>query len=126
MSLRDRIDHIPGVAVLMIAVVVVVLASYAALSAPGLPVLSGAQEVPAVTTTATATSTIAIGADMSVTGAVETSGIDGTMAHIHQGAVGLNGPIVVTLERTAANRWSVPMDTMLTDDQYQAYLAGRL
>lgn len=39
--------------------------------------LAGAQEVPAVDTTASATSSIVVGKGMSVTGNVETSGIDG-------------------------------------------------
>jgi hypothetical protein len=63
---------------------------------------------------------------MSVTGDVETSGIEGTMAHIHRGAVGVSGPIVETLEKNSATRWSVAAKTMLTETQCQTYMAGEL
>ena len=50
--------------------------------------LTGAQEVPAVNTQATGVSTIQVFGDKNVTGSIQTSNIDGTAAHIHQGAAG--------------------------------------
>ncbi len=113
-----------SVGMLLLITGAVAMTTRLASAAPPPMTLTGAQEVPAVDTAASATSSIVIGKDMSVTGAVETVGIDGTMAHIHQGAVGMNGPVVVTLEKTAANRWSVPANTRLTDAQYQTYKDG--
>lgn len=88
--------------------------------------LTGAQEVPPVKTMATASSSIAVGEDMSVTGSVNTSGIEATMAHIHQGAMGVSGPVVVTLTKASATQSSVRADTKLTPEQYQSYKAGEL
>lgn len=48
--------------------------------------LSGASEVPAVSTQATGMGMIRVGTDRSVSGRIMTSGLQGTMAHIHQGA----------------------------------------
>jgi hypothetical protein len=88
--------------------------------------LSGAQEVPPVTTVASGRSNIVVGADRSVTGAVETRDIDGTAAHIHLAAVGSNGPVVVTLTKTQPGTWSVPPGTMFTPEQYASYKAGQM
>jgi CHRD domain len=47
-------------------------------------------------------------------------------AHIHQGAMGQNGPVIVPLTKTSDNVWSVPAGTKLTDAQYEAFKAGNL
>src|SRR5437016_1617308 len=70
--------------------------------------LSGGEEVPPVTTMASGTSTITVGADKSVSGSVTTTGVAGTAAHIHQAAMGQNGPVIVPLTKTSDNVWSVP------------------
>jgi len=88
--------------------------------------LSGSQEVPPVTTQASGASTIAVAPDKSVTGAVTTTGIVATAAHIHMAAKGQNGPVIVPLSKTADNVWSVPAGAKLTDAQYDAYKAGNL
>jgi len=54
--------------------------------------LTGAEETPPVTTSASGTGTITIAADKSVSGTVKTAGIEGTVAHIHVGAPGQSGP----------------------------------
>ena len=97
-----------------------------AIGAETLGTLSGAQEVPPVKTAASGRSGISVKSDMSVTGTIDTSGIAGTAAHIHSGASGTNGPVVVTLTKTADARWSVPPGTMLTAEQYKRYRAGDL
>lgn len=89
--------------------------------------LSGDQEVPAVTTDAKGEGHIKIGADKSVSGKITTSGMEGTMAHIHEGkAPGENGPPIITLEKGPDGSWMVPKGTKLTDEQYEAYKAGKL
>ena len=96
------------------------------LAAPPTVTLSGAQEVPAIDSPAVGTSSIIVGADRSVTGTVVTSNIEGTVAHIHQGAKGTNGPVLVMLIKTSAIQWSVPAGTQLTEAQYDSYKAGGL
>ena len=88
--------------------------------------LSGSQEVPPVTTTASGSGTIMVGADKSVSGSVTTIGINATAAHIHMAAVGQNGPVIITLTKTADGVWSVPAGAKLTDAQYDAFKAGNL
>lgn len=88
--------------------------------------LTGAQEVPPVTTAATAVSTVSIAADKTVSGTITTTGIVGTMAHIHIGAKGVNGPVIVPATKTADNVFSFPANARLTDEQYAAYKAGNL
>jgi hypothetical protein len=88
--------------------------------------LTGAEEVPAVTTDAKGEGSITIAKDMSVTGAVKTSGIEGVAAHIHLAEAGKNGPPVVTLTKGADGTWSTPAGAKLTEDQYKAFKAGNL
>ena len=88
--------------------------------------LTGSQEVPAVTTEAKGTATITIGADKAVSGRVTTTGIAGTVAHIHLAEPGKNGPPIVTLTKSSEYEWIVPAGSKLTDDQYAAYKAGSL
>ncbi|HEV8519862.1 MAG TPA: CHRD domain-containing protein [Burkholderiales bacterium] len=88
--------------------------------------LSGAQEVPPVTTTASGSGNIVVGADKSVSGSVTTSGIAGTAAHIHEAAAGSNGPVIIPLAKSSDNVWSVPAGSKLSDAQYDNYKAGKL
>jgi hypothetical protein len=88
--------------------------------------LTGGQEVPPVSTMATAESTVRVADDRSVSGSITTSGIAGTAAHIHIAATGSNGPVIVPLTKTADNMFSVPAGARLSDDQYAAYKAGLL
>jgi hypothetical protein len=88
--------------------------------------LTGAEEVPPVSTAATGAGTIKVNDDMTVSGSVTTKGIEGVAAHIHSGAVGKNGPPVIPLEQTSPGVWSVPAGSKLTADQYKALKAGEL
>ena len=88
--------------------------------------LSGNQEVPPVSTAATGSGTIAVLMDRSVSGSVTTSGVAGSAAHIHLAAPGQNGPVIVPLNKTGDNVWSVPPDIRLNDAQYEAYRLGNL
>ena len=88
--------------------------------------LSGSQEVPPVTTSASGSGTITVGADKSVSGSVTSTGVVAIAAHIHNGAAGKNGPVIIPLTRTGDNVWSVPAGAKLTDAQYESYKAGDL
>ncbi len=88
--------------------------------------LKGASEVPANNSTASGTGSISVAADKSVSGKITTSGIEGKMAHIHTGAAGANGPVVVGLTKDGDNGWTVPAGAKFTDEQYAAYVAGGL
>lgn len=88
--------------------------------------LTGAQEVPPVKSDAKGTADIKVASDKTVTGSVTTSGVNGVAAHIHQGATGRNGPVIVPLTKKGDGSWSVPAGAKLTDAQYEAYKAGDL
>jgi hypothetical protein len=88
--------------------------------------LTGSEEVPAVTTTATGSGKISIAADKSVTGTIKTTGIVGTVAHIHEAPPGKNGPPIITLTNSGDDTWTVPAGSKLTDDQYASFKAGNL
>jgi hypothetical protein len=88
--------------------------------------LTGAQEVPPVTTAGTGQGSITIGPDKSVSGSVTTVGVEGTMAHIHLAAAGQNGPVIVPMTKSAENVWSIPAGATLTDPQYQSFKDGNL
>lgn len=88
--------------------------------------LSGAHEIPPVTTNATGTGTLSVGADKSISGSVTTSGVTVTAAHIHDAPAGKNGPIVVPLNKESDTVWKVPEGTKLTDAQYESFKAGNL
>jgi len=88
--------------------------------------LSGSEEVPPVMTSGSGTGTITVGEDGSVSGSVTTSGVNGVAAHIHLGARGKNGPVIVPLAKTGDSIWSVPAGAKLSPAQYSAYKAGDL
>ena len=125
----DRIHALAAparAAALLLAVSLVSACSSVSLAETGPLKLSGDQEVPPVTTAATGLSTIRIASDGTVSGEVKTTGVDGTMAHIHTGARGANGPVIVPLAKTAEGVWSVPAGAKLTAEQLAAYKAGGL
>lgn len=88
--------------------------------------LSGANEVPAVTTSASGSGTVAVNDDHTVSAKISVTGMNATAAHIHQGAKGANGKVVIPFTKTADNEFSAPAGAKLTDEQYQAYKAGDL
>ena len=97
-----------------------------AVTPEGALTLSGDDEVPPVKTGASGSGAINIGADKSVSGGVTTTGITATAAHIHTGAKGSNGPVIIPLTKKGDNEWIVPPGTRLTDDQYASFKAGKL
>jgi hypothetical protein len=111
-----------------LAAAVISLAAYSGMAFGGevKVTLSGDQEVPAVKTSASGGGTITINDDKSVSGSVTTTGVAGTMAHIHNGAAGKNGPVIIPLTKSGDGTWSVPAGAKLTDAQYAAFEAGDL
>ncbi len=88
--------------------------------------LTGDNEVPPVTTAAYGNSMIAIAADGTLAGSVKTTGISGTMAHIHLGSTGKNGPVIVPLTKGADGEWAVPPGAKLTSEQMKSFKSGDL
>ena len=87
--------------------------------------LSGDNEVPPVSTTASGEARISVGDDGSVAGVITVKGVAGTMAHIHRAAAGANGPVIVKLVADG-DGFQVPPGTKLDADQLQAFKAGEL
>lgn len=110
----------------LLAVVALVISVASAQAADVKVKLTGAEETPPVTTTASGKARFTIGADKSVTGKVETSGIEGIAAHIHVGAPGQAGPPIITLVKGDKGVWTVPAGAMLTDEQFASFKAGNL
>lgn len=88
--------------------------------------LRGSEEVPPVNTSAIGSGRIMVHSDRSVSGSVSTSGLNAMAAHIHQGARGQNGPVVVGLVKNGDNSWAVPAGARLTEAQYDTYRAGNM
>ena len=88
--------------------------------------LNGDAEVPPVTTSAKGTGLITVMPDHTVSGSIKVSGFVPTMAHIHEAAVGKNGPPIITLSQTASDSFAVPADARLTDAQYTSFTTGNL
>jgi hypothetical protein len=87
--------------------------------------LSGAEEVPPVKTSATGSGSFRVAEDGTVTGSVTTKDMAGTAAHIHFGAKGRNGPVIVPLAKNG-DTYSVPAGRKLTESQLKAYKQGEL
>ena len=87
---------------------------------------TGAEEVPPVSTSASGSGTLTVGADRTVSGSFRTQGAALTAAHIHEAAAGQNGPVIIPLQKKGDNDWAVPANAKLTEAQYESYKAGRL
>lgn len=87
--------------------------------------LSGAEEVPPVKTAATGSGSFRLAEDGTLTGSVTTKDVAGTAAHIHLGAKGRNGPVIVPLIKVG-DTYSVPAGRKLTAAQVKAFKEGSL
>ena len=87
--------------------------------------LSGANEVPPVTTSASGDGTISIADDGTVSGSVTTKGVQGTAAHIHMAAAGKNGPVIVPFTKEG-DTYKAPAGAKLNADQLKAFKSGEL
>lgn len=87
--------------------------------------LSGAEEVPPVNVAGSGSGSFRLAEDGTVTGSVTTKGVAGTAAHIHLGAKGRNGPVIVPLNKKG-DTYSVPVGRKLTASQVKAWKEGEL
>lgn len=88
--------------------------------------LNSAQEVPIVKSSASGYGYVAYNStNESLYLRVNTLGIDdATMAHIHTGRVGYNGPVLVGLTSTQDNTWETPANTQLSNADFTALSTG--
>ena len=87
--------------------------------------LSGAEEVPPLNVPGSGLGSFRVAEDGTVSGSVTTKDVAGTMAHIHRGAKGTNGPVIVPLDKNG-DTYSVPAGRKLTPQQIEDLKAGRL
>jgi hypothetical protein len=87
--------------------------------------LSGAEEVPPVSVTGSGSGKFVIAADGVVSGSVTTKDVPGAAAHIHLGARGQNGPVIIPLTKNG-DTYSAPPGAKLNDAQMAAFKAGNL
>lgn len=87
--------------------------------------LSGAEEVPPVKTSGSGSGSFRLAEDGALTGSVTTKDVPGTAAHVHLGARGRNGPVIVPLEKKG-DTYSVPEGRKLGSAQIKAFKAGEL
>ena len=86
--------------------------------------LSGAAEVPAVTTSATGNAIVAVHPlTRAIVGVANYTGLTATAAHIHTGAAGANGGVTVGLTAGATSA-VVPASTTLTEAQFADLING--
>ena len=109
-----------------IALVILAFTAGSALAGAVQVKLSGDQEVPPVQSAAAGSGTITINDDKTVSGSVTTTGVKGTMAHIHEAPAGKNGGVAIPLEKKGDNEWAVPAGAKLSDAQYASFKAGNL
>ena len=86
--------------------------------------LSGANEVPPVTTSASGSGTVRVAADCTVTAKITVTGMTSTAAHIHEGGPATNGPVIVPLNKTADNVFEAPPGAKLNEGQCALHRAG--
>jgi hypothetical protein len=87
--------------------------------------LTGQEEVPPLSVPGSGSGSFRVAEDGTITGSVTTKDVAGTMAHIHRGAKGANGPVIVPLEKNG-DTYSVPAGRKLTTAQIQDLKAGNL
>ena len=74
--------------------------------------LNGSSEVPPVTSSASASGNVTVSSDCMVT------------AHIHQGAPGSNGPVIVPFVKQGDNTFVAQPNAKMTEEQCRAYKSG--
>lgn len=89
--------------------------------------MTAAEEVPTNASLATGAGTLIVDpTNRAISGSIVLSGMAAVAAHIHSGAVGVNGPVIVPLTQTTPGTWSVAANTSFTADQLRAYKQGNL
>lgn len=89
--------------------------------------LNGAQENPPTPSTASGTGILVIDpVTRAASGSITITGMTATAAHIHIGAAGINGPVIVPLTDAGGGVFNVPAGATLTADQFRAFKQGEL
>ena len=86
--------------------------------------LSGANEVPPVSSSAAGSGTVTIKDDGSVSAKITVSGMTATAAHIHMAAAGANGPVIVPFTKTGDNTFEAAAGAKMSPEQLAASKAG--
>ena len=87
--------------------------------------LSGSSEVPPVTTSASGSGTVTVSSDRSVSAKITVTGMTATAAHIHEGAAGTNGGVIVPFTKSGENTFVAPDGAKFTEAQYESFKAGK-
>ncbi len=64
--------------------------------------------------------------DLGITGSVMLTGVDAESVALKYGFAGEDGPDVVTLEQDTAEQWSIPVNSVLTQEDFDRLNAGGL
>lgn len=88
--------------------------------------LKGSAQVPPINTSASGTGLLTVMLDRSVSGSIKIAGFVPTGAHIHEAAIGKNGPAIISLVQSGSDTFLIPEATRLTASQYKSYQAGSL
>jgi CHRD domain len=88
--------------------------------------LTGSEEVPPVQTSATGVAEFIVGGTDSIGYSVKATNLEGaTAGHVHLGATGVNGPVVVTLFKYDTPMNEVSENGTITADKLEGPLAGK-
>jgi hypothetical protein len=87
--------------------------------------LTGGEEVPPISVPGSGSGSFRVAEDGTISGSVTTKDVQGTMAHIHRGAKGANGPVIVPLAKDG-DTYSVPAGRKLTPQQMDDLKNGNL
>lgn len=127
-NLENKMKQSPQLNVLsrhfrMLAVAGLFASSGLALGAGWAVSLSGAQQAPPNTSSAKGSGEISVAPDGAVSGSITVTGMSPIAAHIHDGAPGKNGPVIVKLDRTDTG-FTVPGGARLSAEQVANFKAG--
>ena len=87
--------------------------------------LTGQEEVPPLSVSGSGAGSFRVAEDGTISGSVTTKDVQGTMAHIHRGAKGANGPVIVPLDKNG-DTYTVPAGRKLTQAQIDDLKKGNL
>ncbi len=87
--------------------------------------LTGTEQNPPLNVPGSGSGSFRVAEDGTISGSVTTKDVQGTMAHIHRGGKGANGPVIVPLDKNG-DAYTVPAGRKLTPAQIQDLKAGNL
>ena len=86
--------------------------------------LTGSNEVPPVTSSASGSGTVSVSSDCAVTAHITVTGMTPTAAHIHMAEPGKNGGVIVPFTKQGENTFVAPPGAKLNEEQCRAYKSG--